>query len=133
MSVATSKQLDPAGTEVAHTTILEHTEVSAYYKRYWTQVKLAKRFAGKKRSGTEPTIKTDRDQAHVWQRYMKLNREELVDQLLLLERQYAQLNERWLNLNDHVLEWQLRAEQAERRFEQRQQIPVDVWPHPGQT
>jgi hypothetical protein len=88
---------------------------------------------GKKLGDAESAIKTDCDQARVRQRYRKLNREELVDRLLLVEQQYVQLNERWLSLNDHVLEWQLRAEQAERRFEQRQQVPVDVQRSLGQT
>jgi hypothetical protein len=34
--VATSKQLDPTGTGVAHTTILENAEAYAYYKKYRT-------------------------------------------------------------------------------------------------
>src|SRR5260370_3257096 len=34
--VATSKQLDPSGTGVAHTTILENAEAYTYYKKYRT-------------------------------------------------------------------------------------------------
>jgi hypothetical protein len=33
-----------------------------------------------------------------------------------------------LSLNDHVLEWQLWAEQVEKWLEQQQQVPI----HPGQ-
>ena len=56
-------------------------------------------------------IKGDRDQTRVRQRYLKLSREELVNQLLLVEQQYAELHERYLAMNDKLLEWQLRAEQ----------------------
>ncbi|WP_157506268.1 hypothetical protein [Ktedonobacter racemifer] len=34
--VATSKQLDPTGTGVAHTTILENAEAYSYYKKHRT-------------------------------------------------------------------------------------------------
>src|SRR5205807_9691667 len=60
-----------------------------------------------------PVIKVDRDQTRVKQRYMKLSREELADHLLWVEQEYTQLNARYLALNDKLLEWQLRAEQAE--------------------
>ncbi len=62
---------------------------------------------------TRPVIKVERDQARVRQRYLKWSREELVNQLLLMEQQYAELHERYLAMNDKLLEWQLRAEQAE--------------------
>lgn len=45
--VTTSKQLDPTGTGVAHTTILENAEAYAYYKKHrTTTLKTMKRRKG---------------------------------------------------------------------------------------
>ena len=60
-----------------------------------------------------PLPKGERDQGRVRQRYRKLNKEELVDQLLSVEQQYAELHERYLVMNDQLLEWQLRTERVE--------------------
>lgn len=111
--VTMTKQQDPLGQGVAHTTILENEEAYAYYKRYRTASKPKKRQASPQNVDGNLVIKADRNQERVRQRYLKMNREELVNQLLSTEQQYAQLYERWLVLNDNVLEWQLRAEQAE--------------------
>ncbi len=114
--VATAKQLDPAGQGIAHTSILENEEAYAYYKRFRTDSKPQKRERTRRNDDSAPVIKADRDQSRVRQRYMKLNRAELVDQLLCVEQQYAQLHERYLAVNDQLLEWQLRAEQVENVF-----------------
>jgi hypothetical protein len=111
--VATAKQLDESGQGVAHTSILENEEAYAYYKRFRTTSKPKKRQPMPRNGDARPVIKADRDQGRVRQRYMKLNREELVDQLLSVEHHYAELHERYLAMNDKLLEWQLRAEQAE--------------------
>ncbi len=111
--MATARQLDPVGKGVAHTAILENEEAYAYYKRHRTANRPTKRQSTPRNGDARPVIKADRDQARVRQRYMKLNREELVDQLLSVEHQYAELHERYLAMNDKLLEWQLRAEQAE--------------------
>src|SRR5258708_6815121 len=108
-----AKQQDPAGHGIAHTAILENEEAYAYYKRYRTAHQPTKQRPESRKVDTRLAIKVDRDQARVRQRYMKLNREALVDQLILIEQEYAQIHERWLTTNDKVLEWQLRAEQAE--------------------
>jgi hypothetical protein len=110
---AITRQLDPAGKGVAHTTILEHEEAYAYYKRYRTAATPKKRQEVRSTANDRPVIKADRDQAHVWQRYRQLSREELVDHLASVEQQYAELHERYLATNDKLLEWQLRAEAAE--------------------
>ena len=119
--VSTAKQLDPAGQGIAHTSILENEEAYAYYKRFRTASKPKKRQPTPRNGDARPVIKADRDQGRVRQRYMKLNREELVDQLLLVEQQYAQLRERYLAVNDTLLEWQLRAEQAETQLKAQQE------------
>ena len=113
--IAMAKQLDPAGQGIAHTSILENEEAYAYYRRFRTASKLKKRQPARRNGNAAPVVKADRDQARVRRRYMKLNREELVDQLLSVEQQYAELHERYLGMNDKLLEWQLRAEQAEMR------------------
>lgn len=119
--IATAKQQDPAGQGIAHTSILENEEAYAYYKRFRTASKPKKRQPTPRNGDTHPAIKADRDQGRVRQRYMKLNREELVDHLLSVERQYAQLHERYLGMNDKLLEWQLRAEQAEAQLKAQQE------------
>ncbi len=121
--IATARQLDPVGKGVAHTAILENEEAYAYYKRHRTANKPTKRQSTPRNGDARPVIKADRDQARVRQRYMKLNRAELVDQLFSVEQQYAELHERYLSMNDKLLEWQLRAEAAEAQLNARQERP----------
>jgi len=119
--IAKTKQQDSTGQGIAHTTILENAEAYAYYKRYRTAKKTTKQLTQKKaHSRTGLVIKPDRDLTRVRQRYLKLSREDLVEQLLSVEQQYAELYERHLTLNDKLLEYQLRAEQAEAQLEMRQ-------------
>ena len=117
--VAMAKQQDPAGQGVAHTSILENEEAYAYYKKFRTADKPKKCPPKREKDNARPVIKADRDQSRVRRRYMKLNREELVDQLLIIEQQYAELNVRYLGMNDKLLEWQLRAEAAETQLNAR--------------
>jgi len=119
--IATTRQLDPAGKGVSHTAILENEEAYAYYKRNRTANKPKKRQPTPRNVDARRVIKADRDQARVRQRYMKLNREDLVVLLLSVEQQYAELHERYLATNDKLLEWQLRAEQAEAQLKTRQE------------
>ncbi len=119
--IATARELDPAGKGVAHTAILENEEAYAYYKRFRTASKPKKRERAPRNGDAKPGIKADRDQARVRQRYMKLNREELVDQLLTVEQQYADLNVHYLSMNDKLLEWQLRTEAAEAQLNTQQE------------
>ncbi len=63
-----------------------------------------------------PVVKVDRDQGRVRQRYMQLSKEELVERLLSLEQQHAQLHERWLVQQDEVLTWRLHAQAVEARL-----------------
>jgi hypothetical protein len=119
--VATAKQQDPTGQGIAHTAILENEEAYAYYKRYRTTGKPTKQPSAKRQENTRLIIKGDRDQTRVRQRYLKWSREELVNQLLLVEQQYAELHERYLALNDQLLEGQLCAEEASVRLKPLQQ------------
>lgn len=112
--IAMSKRLDPEEKGIAHTAILENEVAYAYYKRFRTTGKPKKPVYD-----IEVQVpKLERDLTRVQQRYSKLHKGELVEQLIFVEQQYAQLHERWLLLNDKVLEWQLRAEQAERSLAQ---------------
>jgi hypothetical protein len=111
--VALAKQLDPAGQGIAHTSILENEEAYAYYKKFRTTRPPKQHQPTPRKGATAPMIKADRDQTRVRQRYMKWNRTELVNQLLSVEQQYAELHGRYLVTCDTHLEWQLRAEAAE--------------------
>lgn len=117
--VAMAKHQDPEGRGIAHTTILENEEAYAYYKRHRTANKSAKGQPRERGVNARPVIKAGRDQTRVRRRYMRLSREELVDQLLLLQQQHAELHDRYLAMNDKLLEWQLRAEQAEEQLKRR--------------
>lgn len=116
--VTMAKQQDPAGQGIAHTSILENEEAYASYKKFRTARPPKQRQSGSKNGDARPVIKVDRDQGRVRQRYMKWNRPDLVDYLLSVEQQYAELNERYLATCDHLLEWQLRAETAEAQLKQ---------------
>jgi len=118
--VAMAKHQDPEGRGIAHTAILENDEAYAYYKQHRTASQPAKQ-QPKRRVQTRPVIKAERDEKRVRQRYLKLSREELVNQLLLVEQQYAELHTRYLAMNDKLLEWRLCAEEAEARLKTLQQ------------
>jgi hypothetical protein len=118
--VATTKQQDPTGRGIAHTSILENEEAYAYYKRFRTASKPKKRQSASRNGDIHPAIKAGRDQGRVRQRYMKLHKPDLVEQLFLVEQQYAELHERYLGMSDKLLEWQLRAEQAEARLKNKE-------------
>ena len=111
--VAMAKQQDPTAQGIAHTTILENEEAYAYYKRYRTAHKSVKQQPRSRSANARPVVKVDRDQTRARQRYMRLSREELVGQFLLVQQQHAELHECYLAMNDKLLEWQLRTEQAE--------------------
>src|SRR5262249_3890140 len=65
--VAMSKQKDPAGKGIAHTTILENEEAYAYYKKHRTATRSTKRLSAPKKTNGSPglVIKPDRDLARV--------------------------------------------------------------------
>src|SRR5712691_2637970 len=82
--VATSKQLDPTGTGVAHTTILENAEAYAYYKKYRTVSSKTMKRRNQRVSAemSEPDIAQNPAFAKRRQHYMTWRRVELVDELL---------------------------------------------------
>lgn len=120
--VATSKQLDPTGIGVAHTTILENAEAYAYYKKHRTTSSKTVKRRNQRVSADfgEPDIAQDPAFAKRRQHYMTWRRAELVDELLRVQQERDQLQEQWLDANDNLLQWQLRALEAEHRQETKQ-------------
>jgi len=59
------------------------------------------------------TVKPGRDEQRVRQRYLRMNKEALVERLITVERTLAEQGERWLAQQDEALIWRLRAEVAE--------------------
>lgn len=116
-----SKQIDKTGKGVSRSAIINNDEAHAYFSRYSTY--------GRRRpkrvripddeyvalTGVMP-VKRDRDIPRARQRYMRLTKPDLVQRLISIEQAYAEGEERWLLVNDDVLTWQLRAEEAERRL-----------------
>jgi hypothetical protein len=117
--VATSKQLDPTGTGVAHTTILENAEAYAYYKKYRTTSSKTVKHRNQRGSPetTERLVASDPSLEKRRQYYMTWRRAELVDELLRVREERDRFQERWLDANDNLLQWQLRALEAEKQRE----------------
>jgi len=115
--VATSKQLDPTGTGVAHTTILENAEAYIYYKKYRTTSPKTVKRRNQRGSPemTEQLVTNDPALEKRRQYYMTWRRAELVDELLRVRQERDQFQEQWLDANDNLLQWQLRALEAEKR------------------
>lgn len=115
---ATSKAVDPEGQGVSESAILGNAQARAYYKQHrsWKGTP-RKRAAATAPSFHPEHIKPDRDRAHARQRYMQMSKTALVDRLLAVEQEYAERQERWLVQQDELLQWRLRAEQAEARLQ----------------
>lgn len=117
--VSTSKQLDPTGTGVAHTTILENAEAYSYYKKHrTTSPKTVKRRSQRVSAEmSEPAIAEDPALARRRQYYMSWRRSELVDELLRVQQERDRFQEQWLDASGNLLQWQLRALEAEKQRE----------------
>jgi hypothetical protein len=70
----------------------------------------------KKAQTTQISKKSDRDQEQTRQRYLRASKAELVNRLLAAEYAYAEQELRWLEQQDEILTWRLRAESAEARL-----------------
>jgi hypothetical protein len=115
---ARSKELDPEGRGVSESAILNNEEARQYYEqhRVW-RGKSQKRPA---RSGNPPPeitapIKVDRNQSRARRRYLKMSKTDLAARLLAVEQKYAEQEEHWLQVNEALMTWRLRAERAEAR------------------
>lgn len=113
-----SKKLDPEGRGVSETAVLNNEEARNYYERHRTwKGKSRKRLA---RPVNVPEIiapiKIDRDLSRARRRYLKMSKAELAARLLAVEQKYAEHEEQWLQLNEELMIWRLRAERAEARL-----------------
>lgn len=118
--VAKSKEIDSDGLGISESAILNNDKAYTYYEQHRTwKGSRNKRsaIAGIVSHNANVRIKADRDVAGVRQRYMRMSKQELADRLLAMEQACAEQEERWLRVNDDLLEWQIRAEQAEARLE----------------
>jgi hypothetical protein len=120
-----SKTVDPSGRGVSESAILGNSEARAIYKqqRSWK----GNRRTGSPRHAPLPSrmpAKVDRDTSRARSRYLSMTKAELVDRLLIVEREYAEQRERWLGQQDEVLLWRLRAQQAEVSLERAKQANV---------
>ncbi|ASJ54150.1 hypothetical protein BP422_11690 [Brevibacillus formosus] len=118
-----SKEIDPEGLGISESAILNNEEARSYYElnRTW---KGGSRRRRKQEVDHRPTytiskINPNRDVSRVRQRLMRLSKTELVDRVLTLEQAAGVQEEQWLQLNDELLFWRLRAEQAEARLEKK--------------
>jgi len=118
-----SKEIDPDGRGVSETAILNNEEARAYYEQHrsWKAGARSRPPALKPIGATvAAVIKRDRDAARVRYRYLKSTKAELVARLLAVENAHAVLQERWLELNEEILSWRLRAERAESQLRRRE-------------
>jgi hypothetical protein len=118
---ARSREIDPGGREVSETAILSNEEARTYYERYrsWKAGNGGQLPALKPIGGTAADEIGDRAAARVRYRYLKWTKAELVARLLAVENAHAVLQERWLELNEEILSWRLRAERAESQLRRR--------------
>jgi hypothetical protein len=108
-----SKEIDPEGRGVSESGILKNEEARAYYEehRAWKARSRSRQGSRKPDPARIPVrIKGDRDAARVRLRYLRLNKSELVERLLVVEQAHAALQEQWFQLNEEMLSWRLRAE-----------------------
>jgi hypothetical protein len=120
---ARSKEIDPDGKGVSETAILNNEEARAYYEQHrsWKAGNGNRRPTLKPLGGTVTAgIDGDHDAARVGYRYLKWTKVELVARLLAVENAHAVLQERWLELNEEILSWRLRAERAESQVRRRE-------------
>jgi hypothetical protein len=121
--VARSKELDIEGNGqgISESAILDNQEARAYYEQHRTWQGNRKRQA-KPLVVTSPAkvgpVKPNRNEQRARQRYLRMDKETLVDRLITVERTSAEERERWLSQQDDVLTWRLRAEATETRLKE---------------
>jgi len=116
---ATSKRLDPEGRGVSESAILDNDEARTYYEQH-------RSWQGGRNKRARPittvyptttgSIKPDRDEQRVRQRYLRMSKEALVERLMVVEHTSVLKRERWLAQQDEAFTWRLRAEAAEARL-----------------
>ncbi len=116
-----SKEVDPEGRGISESAILGNDQARAYYELHRNWKGSRKRLI----SSTEislpsvsGSIKLDRDEQRVRQRYLRMGKEALVERLLTVERACVEQEQRWLSYQDDLLTWRLRAQAAEARLKE---------------
>ena len=106
-----SRQLDPSGKGVSLAAILGNEDARIYYEQHrsW-KGRSRKRADGNAAGAAARPVKLNRDLARTRYRYLKMSKTELVERLLGIEQAYASQEELWLQSNDEMLTWRLRAE-----------------------
>lgn len=125
-TVATkSRELDVEGNGkgISESAILDNQEAREYYEQH-------RSWRGSSRKQARPlavaspasptTVKLDRDEQRVRQRYLRMGKDTLVERLITSERTQAEQRERWLLSQDEALTWRLRAETAEARLKEKE-------------
>ena len=118
-----SKEIDPDGRGVSEAAILNNEEARAFYEQHrsWKAGGENRSTARKPIGGTlTKGIEGDSDARRVRYRYLRGTKAELVARLLAAENAHAVLQERWLEVNEEVLNWRLRAERAESQLRRRE-------------
>jgi hypothetical protein len=119
--VARSKELDTEGSGqgISESAILDNQEARAYYEQHRSWQGSSRKRA-KPLAVTSPVspgaVKPSRDEQRVRQRYLRMNKEALIERLITAERSLAEQRDRWLSQQDEILTWRLRAEAAEVRL-----------------
>lgn len=111
-----SKEIDPDHRGVSESAILKNEEARTYYEQHrsWKVRAGSRQGICKPNVVTVPArVKGDRDAARVRYRYLKLNKSELVERLLVVEEAHAVLQEQWFQLNEEMLSWRLQTERSE--------------------
>jgi hypothetical protein len=118
---ARSKEIDPDGRGVSETAILNNEEARVYYEQHRSWKAGARnRPRARKPIGGTAGLKGDCGAARVRYRYLTRSKSQLVERLLAMENGHAVLQERWLEVNEEVLSWRLRAERAESQLRRRE-------------
>jgi hypothetical protein len=125
--IAKSKDVDPEGKGVSETGIRGNTEAKAYFDQHCSWKGPRNRHAVKDKPQSTPavtrSIDPNRDSSRVRQRLMRLEKVDLVERVLALEQNAGAREQQWLELNDDLLHWRLRAEKAEAQVEKSRQTP----------
>jgi hypothetical protein len=118
-SLATrSKELDPEGRGISESAILNNEEARQYYEQHRAWKGKSRKRPTRSKDAPEITasIKIDRNLSRARYRYLKMSKAELAARLLAIEQKYAEQEEQWLQVNEELMTWRLRAERAEARL-----------------
>jgi hypothetical protein len=114
--IAESRAIDPEGRGVSRNGILGNAEARSIYDHHksWKGSPRPNPDANASQRGAsvQRPIDPHRDTARVRNRLVRKGKAELADRVLELEQGFAVQEERWLALNDELLQWRLRAEKA---------------------